>query len=358
MEEMIRDRPARRPLIPRWLVVTGIAIILVITGATVAVVMTMRNGLIAVPDVSGKSLMEAKAVLSSAGLSTRDGGEWFSMSVPKGSIVSQEPSAGALVRRGDTITIVISAGSETFPMPDVVGTSGDEARASLEALGLRVTLETVESTATEGIVTETFPTAGQDVLNGSTVRVRVAGRSVASSVLLPYKMDGVTVAIDPAPSSSGTDITLEVSRRLQALLEASGARVVVTRSVSSTASQTADRAALITETSATVVVALDTAVTGPAGISLTIPPSTEASGNASQLLAERMVEALRAPGQQVQSPTTAASAILAASKAPGARVVLGNSRVQSDSSRFSDPAWADTIARALYRALGANFGQK
>ncbi len=211
MEELISERPKRRPLIPRWLVITVAAIVLVVIVTGIAIVLTMRNGLIAVPAVVGKTTMEAKAVLASAGLEVAEGGEWFSVDVPKGSIISQEPSAGALVRAGDTVTIIVSAGSETFPMPDVVGMNGDQAKAQIEALGLRVTLETVEASATEGTVTETFPTAGQEVRGGTTVRLRVAGRSVSSSILLPYQLAGETIVIDPAPVSGVTDVTLEVS---------------------------------------------------------------------------------------------------------------------------------------------------
>lgn len=358
MEELINERPKRRPLIPRWLVITVVAIVIVIVGAVAGVVLTMRNGLIAVPAVVGRTTPEAKAVLDSAGLITVEGGEWFSVTVPKGSIISQEPSAGALARRGDTVTIIVSAGSESFIMPDVVGTTSEDARLRLETLGLRVTLETIEASATEGTVTETYPTAGQEVRNGSTVRVRVAGRSVASSILLPYKMDGVTVVIDPAPIASGSDTTMEVTRRLRSLLEASGAAVKVTRSVGSTSTATADRAAIVAETTATVVVALDLATSGAEGIQVTYTASKDASATAATAkLVASMTEALTSPGQVVRAPASATSAILSASTAPGARVILGNTRGKGDASLFADPAWADAVARALYRALGATFGR-
>ncbi len=358
MDELLTERPRRRPLIPRWLVVTAVSIAVIVIAATSAIVITMRSGLIAVPAVAGKTTLEGTAVLGSAGLITTVGGEWFSVLVPKGSIISQEPPAGALVRRGDTITIIVSAGSETFVMPDVVGTMSEDARASLETLGLRVTLETVEASASEGVVTETFPTSGQEVRNGSTVRLRVAGRSLSSSLLLPYTMGGVTVVIDPAPMPTGSDTTLEVARRLDSLLKASGATVVITRSAISTSTSSADRAAIIAESTATVVVALDVAVTGPEGIQVTTRPSGNASATADTArLAGSMTEALRAPGQQVHTPVASTSPLLTASGAPGVRVILGNTTTPGDTSLFSDPAWADVVARALYRALGATFGK-
>ncbi|PKQ19250.1 MAG: hypothetical protein CVT66_11135 [Actinobacteria bacterium HGW-Actinobacteria-6] len=357
MNDNTSERPRRRPLIPKWLIITAAAIVLVIIGAVVAVILTMRNGLIAVPAVVGKTTAEGIAVLDSADLVVEEGGEWYSVTVPKGAIISQEPSAGALVRRGDTITIIVSAGSETFVMPDVVGRTADEATLSLEALGLLVTTETVETSATEGTVTESYPTAGQDVRSGSTVRLRIAGRSVASEILLPYEMQGVTIILDPVPLTSGSDTTMEVARRVRALLEASGAKVVVTRSVTSTATSTGDRAALVAETTATALVTFEVVATGQPGLQVTTVQSGDASQTTSaSKLANTMTETLRAPGQIVQTPAVSASAILAATKIPGVRLVLGNSRDQADSTRFADPAWADTVARAVYRALGDMFG--
>lgn len=357
MNDNSTERPRRRPLIPKWLIITAAAIVVVIIGAVIAVILTMRNGLIAVPAVVGKTTAEGIAVLDSAGLVVDEGGEWFSVTVPKGAIISQEPSAGALVRRGDTVTIIVSAGSETFLMPDVVGRTADEATLSLEALGLLVTTETVEASATAGTVTESYPTAGQEVRTGSTIRLRIAGRSVASEILLPYVMEGVTIILDPTPLASGSDTTMEVARRVRALLEASGAKVIVTRSVTSTATSTADRAALVAETTGTALVTFEVATTGQPGLLVTTVQSGDASQTTSaSKLAGTITEALRAPGQIVQTPAVSASAILAASKVPGVRLVLGNSRDQADMTRFADPAWADTVARAVYRALGDVFG--
>lgn len=357
MTEEILERPHRRPLIPRWLIVTSAAIVLVIIGAIIAVVFTMRNGLIAVPAVVGKTTAEGAAVLESAGLVVEEGGEWFSVDVPKGSIISQEPSAGALVRRGDVVVVIVSAGSETFLMPDVVGRPAEEARLSLEALGLSVSIETVEASATEGTVVETFPTAGQEVRSDFAVRMSVAGRSMSSSIMLPYKMAGVSVVIDPAPVSSGSDTTMEVARRVTALLRASDATVIITRSASSTSTATGDRAASVQESTATAVVTLEIGVTGPSGIQVTTDQSGDTSRTAAAiLLAQSMTEALRAAGQEVQVPGVAQNAILAAAKAPGVRIVLGNSKVPADVSRFADPAWADNVARGIYRALGDMYG--
>lgn len=350
----MNERPRRRPLIPRWLIISAAAALVIVIVAVAGIILTLRTGFLAVPAVTARTGIEAKAILENAGLTFVDGGQRFSVTVPKGSVVSQEPTAGTLVRRGDPVTVIVSAGSESQTMPDVVGQMVDQARTQLEQLGLPVIVETVEASATEGTVMESYPAAGAEIRSGASVRLNVAGRPLASSVMLPYKMDGVRVLIDPTPVSGGADVTLEVSRRLQALLEASGARVIVTRSATSTATTSGDRAALAKETTATVAVVLDVALGGSGGLQA----STLASANASSTaLAAAITEAARLPGQIVIAPGTTTSPILSAITAPGVKVVLGNGRATDDAAHFADPAWADTVARAIYRALGAAFGK-
>jgi CheY-like chemotaxis protein len=350
----MNERPRRRPLVPRWLIISAIAAVVIVIGAITGVVLTLRSGLLAVPAVTGRSGLEAKAILENADLTFIDGGQRFSVSVPKGSVISQEPTAGSLVQRGDAVTVIVSAGSESQSMPDVIGKPLERAKFELEQLGFRVAVETVEASATEGTVMESYPAAGFEIRSGASVRLTVAGRPLASSVLLPYQMLGVVVLLDPTPVPSGADVTLEVSRRLQALLEASDGQVVVTRSATATATSSGDRAAIAKETTATVVIVLDIALSGPGGFQVTTPISANASSTA---LAVAITEAARLPGQTVISPGVTTSPVLAASKAPGVRVVLGNTRAADDAAHFADPAWADSIARAIYRALGAQFGK-
>ncbi|MDO8949755.1 MAG: PASTA domain-containing protein [Actinomycetota bacterium] len=350
----MNERPRRRPLVPRWLIISVIAALVIVILAIAGVVLTLRSGLIAVPALTGRSGIEAHAVLENADLKMIDGGQRFSVTVPRGSVISQEPTAGSLVRRGDVVTVIVSAGSESQSMPDVVGLAIQKAQSQLQLLGFRVTVETIEASATEGTVMESYPAAGFEVRSGTNVRLSVAGRSLSSSALLPYKMDGITVLLDPTPVSNGTDVTLEVSRRLQALLEASGAQVVVTRSATTTATSSGDRAAVARETTANVAVVLDLALSGPGGLQATLSSSTNPSATA---LAAAITEAVRTPSQVVIAPGTSANPTLAATTAPGVRVVLGNPRAADDTAHFADPAWADTVARAIYRALGTGFGR-
>ncbi len=53
----------------------------------------------------------------------------------KGVIISQSPKAGESIKKGDTITVVISLGKSEFEMPDIVGLTKDKAYIALLEAG-------------------------------------------------------------------------------------------------------------------------------------------------------------------------------------------------------------------------------
>ncbi len=55
-------------------------------GAVTGVLLTLRSGLLAVPAVTGRSGIEATAILENAGLVAVDGGQRFSVTVPNADI--------------------------------------------------------------------------------------------------------------------------------------------------------------------------------------------------------------------------------------------------------------------------------
>lgn len=74
-----------------------------------------------VPDLSGKSLMEALDVLSEHNLGLKKEGSEFNDTVPAGTILRQQPVSGALVREGKIVRITVSQGGETVFVPELVG---------------------------------------------------------------------------------------------------------------------------------------------------------------------------------------------------------------------------------------------
>ena len=110
--------------------------------------------------------------------------EEYSYTVPAGAVVRTEPAAGEAVRAGMTVQIVVSTGEpQAMPVPEVAGTSREDAEAALAAAGLKVGVPISETSMTvpEGHVIRTKPAEGTEVLSGATVRLVVsAGKPQAA----------------------------------------------------------------------------------------------------------------------------------------------------------------------------------
>lgn len=352
-----RTRPERPPYIPRWLLPTVLVVLglLVVAGAIVGV-RSVQNR-VEVPIVVGLTESVATVRLAQAGLETSVVERPFDAS-PAGTVLEQSPAEGQIVARGDTIALVVSEGTEEFEMPDVVGSSVRVVRAQLEAKGVTIKIEEIESEAPSDTVLATNPSAGATLRTTDIVRLTVAKAPDASTALVPYALTGATLIIDPGPPVPGaTDVTLEVARRLRSLLEASGAIVTVTRSAAgtTTASPGADAPAV----TLAAFIGLDVTASGTGGMAVSTLSATQAGVlySASYALGDSVETELRGAGNTVARETTN-DAALAAANGPGLRVQFGSFASPSDSSAFADPAWADKIARALYRAIGERIGSR
>ncbi len=107
---------------------------------------------IAVPDVTGKSVTDAKLALQQAGFQAKVGDETNSDTVEQGLVAATDPPAGSQVTGGSVVTLVRSAGpalpdptqpdpaappapAQTVPVPSVTGMTLPEARTALTNAG-------------------------------------------------------------------------------------------------------------------------------------------------------------------------------------------------------------------------------
>lgn len=91
-----------------------------------------------VPEVGALMVADAQAAIESAGLVMVIATDTFSNDAPVGAVVAQDPSAGAGIAPGDTVTIVVSKGPDIVVMPSVSGTNVQQAADALAAAGLVV----------------------------------------------------------------------------------------------------------------------------------------------------------------------------------------------------------------------------
>lgn len=102
-----------------------------------ALVHTVHQGAMAVPDLSGASVEEARSKLHDLGmdLEIEDPGV-FSPSIPVGAVAVQRPHPGFQVKTGAMVNVRLSLGNERVGVPDIYGESLQSALRGLDQEGL------------------------------------------------------------------------------------------------------------------------------------------------------------------------------------------------------------------------------
>jgi serine/threonine-protein kinase len=139
--------------------------------STVTIFVSQGPRPVTMKDYAGQPAASVEAALTGLGLTPTESSV-YSTSVPKGDVVATDPPAGRVVHHGDTVTVVVSLGPKTFPMPSVVGLPVADARAELERAGLNVIVIQIPGSPGRTVVSQ-LPAAGTIVQQGSTVRIYV-----------------------------------------------------------------------------------------------------------------------------------------------------------------------------------------
>lgn len=133
---------------------------------------TEGNKTVPMPSLEGKNEEEIEAILEELGLTPKFRYQEDS-EIEEGFIISQEIEAGTEVKRGSTVQIVISAGTDVVEIPDgLTGKTTDDVRTILANLGLesKVSYEYSDEIA-KGNVIRTVPGTGTTIGKGYTVTI-------------------------------------------------------------------------------------------------------------------------------------------------------------------------------------------
>jgi beta-lactam-binding protein with PASTA domain len=141
--------------------------------ATVSIVVSKGVVLkVTVPDVVGQAENDAKNAVVAAELKAQV--KTAAGTEPEGTVIKQEPGAGASVNQNSTVTLTVSQGPP-LQVPDTVGKTQAEAESIIAALGLTTSVKTAASeTVPAGSVISMAPAAGASVAKGSAVTLTVS----------------------------------------------------------------------------------------------------------------------------------------------------------------------------------------
>jgi eukaryotic-like serine/threonine-protein kinase len=134
---------------------------------------------VAVPDVTGLSRESAESRLREEGFTVSVAEQ--ESDVTEGDVISQSPSGGTELTRGETVTITVSTGRPQADVPDVIGMSERNARSALKAAGLEPVVQqrTVTDPEQDGVVVEQRPGPGTQLDRGRQVVIVIGAFELA-----------------------------------------------------------------------------------------------------------------------------------------------------------------------------------
>jgi serine/threonine-protein kinase len=145
-------------------------------GSTINVVISSGPAQINLPDVGGKVVDDAQAILTQAGVQTNI--EYLvDTSSPVGTVLKEDPDAGTSVRKGSAVTLDVAVPGV---VPDVSGKPLDQAVALLQTAGYKIGNKAYVQEGSDGTVARTEPAGGSPLRPGETVLLYVNGTSLGT----------------------------------------------------------------------------------------------------------------------------------------------------------------------------------
>jgi beta-lactam-binding protein with PASTA domain len=155
----------------------ALLVCLVVLAAAIAGVVAYRvyaSRALAVPAVVGMGARQAAHVLRDKGFSVGSTGGYSDAVVP-GAVMAQKPAAGAALKKGQRVRLVVSRGLLHPAVASVVGKTSSEAAAALRAeMFVPRALSQHSPAVAPGLVIRQRPAAGSPLLRGSRVRYWVS----------------------------------------------------------------------------------------------------------------------------------------------------------------------------------------
>lgn len=155
-----------------------------------------RPSVVETPDVVGLGLVQAKRLMQDEKLHVVVRDSLFSESAKLDQVLEQHPSAGTRIKEDGTVQLVISKGSKLVKVPDLIGSTFQEALITLRNYELRGSIvdSLYSDTHPRNTVIRSMPMGGSKIEKKSSVRLvlsRGAEASTDSTDLDIYESDSL-----------------------------------------------------------------------------------------------------------------------------------------------------------------------
>ena len=162
---------------------------IVLVAASLVWILSRTPATIAIPDVAGQTVAEAKETLKKANFEIGEEKSEASEKVEEGRIIRTDPEAGKTRKEGSKINLVVSSGKQSFQLSNYIGRKSTDVIAELKQKKVPenlIKIEEEESSENEaGTVLRQSPAAGTtyDLSKASTITLTVAKK--VTSVAMP-----------------------------------------------------------------------------------------------------------------------------------------------------------------------------
>ena len=190
-QQVSEDNYATKPVKKRKFRVRYMILLasIVLVAASLIWILSRTPATIAIPDVTGQTVAEAKETLKKANFEIGEEKSEASEKVEEGRIIRTDPEAGKTRKEGSKINLVVSSGKQSFQLSNYIGRKSTDVIAELKQKKVPenlIKIEEEESSENEaGTVLRQSPAAGTtyDLSKASTITLTVAKK--VTSVAMP-----------------------------------------------------------------------------------------------------------------------------------------------------------------------------
>ena len=190
-QQVSEDNYATKPVKKRKFRVRYMILLasIVLVAASLVWILSRTPATIAIPDVTGQTVAEAKETLKKANFEIGEEKTEASEKVEEGRIIRTDPGAGTGRKEGTKINLVVSSGKQSFQLSNYIGRKSTDVIAELKQKKVPenlIKIEEEESSESEaGTVLRQSPAAGTtyDLSKASTITLTVAKK--VTSVAMP-----------------------------------------------------------------------------------------------------------------------------------------------------------------------------
>ena len=193
-QQVLEDNYATKPVKKRKFRVRYMILLasIVLVAASLIWILSRTPATIAIPDVAGQTVAEAKETLKKANFEIGEEKTEASEKVEEGRIIRTDPGAGTGRKEGTKINLVVSSGKQSFQLSNYIGRKSTDVIAELKQKKVPenlIKIEEEESSESEaGTILRQSPAAGTtyDLSKASTITLTVAKK--VTSVAMPSYM--------------------------------------------------------------------------------------------------------------------------------------------------------------------------